>query len=459
LKILIENSSSLTSFLCSLPLVKGLTDLFPEAEICYKTNSQYKEFQEYAPYIHSFVGIEEVMNNDFDIRIDLENWKIKGSALLEENIKKIPTQSKIHLVDKYLAILPSSFQKRSFVLKETLAGFEKIKEVKNTHYDLVIYPFSQNDSAWRLKEYDLFIRYYLQMNPNKKILVVGLDPHSEMLTQYFSSKDYYQRSVDLRIFDLSAMVSFLRRVSVLVMPASPIKYVISNPETVVIELSDCKTVDPIYKEKSYVIRFERKLINKFVYSEDEIPFDGNEHFLAYFVTSVLDEDLEKMNWLTNSYKEQCIIYNVVISKRLGLRTKPMEWSRASMVAYLAATVDRLIFHNVKESLESENFYYDLHDDTELSQDQIIYELAAIHKEVKKLKAFFERENAFSHYLKLKNYDVKRFEGILIKSILDHCPEGQFYAQLVKADRFLTDILNVSSQKLLENMSMTSDFYS
>lgn len=462
----------------SLPFVKGLTGAYPEAEIFMISKSHFNKMKEFAPYIHYFIEDQSsVQDLNFDLVIDLENLS-NNKSTEKLNFDQIYACESFHYVDKLLSCLPKKHQRRHLNLSETVAGFEEMKKFvmksSKKDFDVILYPFSQEEgSAWELKDFDMFIMYFFKMNPKKKILLLALESQREEIEEFLKDKAYPEDLIKLKICSLDCALSLLKRTSFVITANSPMKFLSTNPETTLVEL-DFNNVDfdkkCSYRANSYIVNFKQQVRNKLVYTTNELVFDNNPHFFAYIVTSILDEDEEKLRWFAEKYSYLADIYKTSIAPDIGFRLVPVHWGQKSIAKSLINIAYRLHVLQVNNPKHAEEFYFNIHDDSELTQDHIMYDLTTVQREIQKLIQFFKSETHFATALKIENNGQDKLDDFILQEILDQSLGGEIdekpsvvkefiIAKLLVNLFFIRQVMNVSGQKLLESLPMTAVYYS
>ena len=477
-RILIRGNDELDKFIMSLPFIKGLTRVYPEAEIFVISKPHFSKMKEFAPYIHFFLedqsAIEEL---HFEIVLDLQNLSNnKNTKLL--NFDCLYSHEKFHYVDRLLSILPQEEQRKVLHLSETVNGFEEMKrfamKAKTRSFDVVIYPFSHDTAkSWSLDDFNMLLTYFFKMNPGKKVLVLGLESQEEELLKYIENGHYPKESVTFKSCSLDGALSILKKSSFVVTAQSPMKFLACNPETTLIEINfneDDFEQKCAYRSNSYVINFKKKVRNKFIYSTNELVFDNNAHYLSYVLTAILDEDEEKLRWFAEKYDELAGLYRSEVHPDLGFQLMPVNWSQKNISSSLIKISHKLQVLQVANPKFAEGFYYNIHDNSELSQEQIIYDLGVIQKELEKLIQFFKSENKFETAMKMESSGSEKLDDYIVKTLIDHeltsvLDEKLSYVNECVADKllvnlfFIRQVMNVSGLKILENLPMTAVYYS
>lgn len=478
MKILIRGNNELDKFIMGLPFIKGLTGVYPEAEIFMISKPHFSKMQEFAPYVHHFLEDQSLIEDiQFELVIDLQELSHNKSNeyLAFENIY---CYEKFHYVDQLLSVLPIEHQRRALHLSETVKGFEEMKKFvmkeKTKNFDVVLYPFTHDSSkSWSHDDFNMFLMYFSKMNPGKKVLLLGLDSHEEELRKFKESAHFPKESLTIKTCSLDGVLSILKKSSFVITAQSPMKFLACNPETTLIEVNfkDAQFEQKCaYRNNSFVINFKKKVHNKFIYSSDELVFDNNPHFLSYVITSILDEDEEKLRWFAEKYKDLAGVYRTIIHPDLGCQLSPVYWGQKTIAGSLVKLAHKLQVLQKGGAKFAEDFYYDIHDNSELSQDQIIYDLSAIQREIEKLIKFFKSETHFTTAIKIENNSGEKLDDHILKivvelelqDVLDERPSfvnEKIVEKLLVNLFFIRQVMNVSGQKLLENLPMTGVYYS
>ncbi len=467
MRILIRGFAELDQFMMSLPYLKGVATLYPTSEIFMMTSAEVSELKELAPYVHHFIEDQStVADVSFDKVIDLE--KIGKDQLSE--------YSGLHCTDAFLEMLPRNVQNRSLILKESLKGFDEVKRFAsrvNSNFDVVIYPFCrQNEFAWSIEDFYLFVSYFFSMNPGKKVLFAALESQREQVESFFSQKRFPKDLLDVGFFSVCGLHSVLRRSSFAVMGDTPFKHLVTNPETTLIEMAfnDSEYANKVaYRSGSYVLNFKKKFRNRFIYQSNELAFDNSAHFAAYIMTSIFDEDEEKLRWFAEKYVSNVDITKTKIDQEIGLQVMPIYWGLHNIANTLVKTSYRLQTFKINDSKFAEEFYNNIFDESDISQEQIMYDLSTTQREIEKLIQFFKSENHFATAMKIENRFEQNLENLLLKAVLDQGPDvlddkpslvsEYIVDKLVLNLFFIRQVMNVSGQKLLESLPMTATYYS
>jgi hypothetical protein len=434
--------------------------------------------KEFAPYIHHFIENQSSVEDlHFDMVIDLErlsNNKSTGKL----NFDQIYGYENFHYVDKLLACLPKKHQRRHLNLSETVTGFEEMKKFvmksSKKDFDVVLYPFSQEEGrTWELKDFDMFLQYFFKMNPERKVLLLALESQREQIENFLKNKSYPKDLVKLKICTLDCALSLLKRTSFVITSNSPMKFLTTNPETTLVELN-FNDVDfdkkCSYRANSYIVNFKQQVRNKLVYTTNELVFDNNPHFFAYIVTSILDEDEEKLRWFAEKYDYLADIYKTSIAADIGLKLIPVSWGQKTIAKSMINISHKLHVLQVNNPKHAEEFYFNIHDDSELTQDQILYDLGMVQKEIQKLIKFFKSETHFATAMKLENNGKAKLDDFILQEILDQSLGDEMDEKPSVVREFILDklllnlffirqVMNVSGQKLLESLPMTAAYYS
>lgn len=477
-KILIRGNIELDKFIMSLPFVKGLTGIYPHAEIFMISKPHFSKMKEFAPYIHHFIEDQSTVEDiHFDRVIDLQNISNNKSTELL-NFDQAYAFEGFHHTDRLLACLPRKFQRRVLNLSETVQGFEEMKSFAmksaNREFDVVLYPFSQDiQNSWKLEDFHMFIMYFFKMNPGKKILLLALDSQKNEIEAFLKDKPYPEDLVKLKVCSLDGALSILKKSSFVIIANSPMKFLAVNKETTLVEINfnesdfDKKCA---YRSNSYIINFKKKLRNKFIYTSNELVFDNNAHYFSYVITSILDEDEEKLRWFAENYSDLADIYKSEISNEIGFKLIPIYWSQKNIAKALINISNKLQTLQVNNPKHSEEFYYNVHDESELTQDQIMYDLGVVQKEIEKLIKTFRTESHFAIALKIENNTGEKLDDYILKEVLDHTLPDVLDEKPSKMNEliiekllvnlfFIRQVMNVSGQKLLESLPMTATYYS
>ena len=483
MRILIRGNTELDKFIMSLPFIKGLTGVYPDAEVFVISKPHFGKMKEFAPYIHHFIEDQATVESiHFDTVIDLENLS-NNKNTDKLNFDQIYICDNFHYTDKLLSCLPKKHQRRNLNLSETVDGFEEFKKFamksEKKDFDVILYPFSQtsegisSDKSWKLEDFHLFVSYFFKMNPGKKILLLSLESQRKEIEAFMKDKPYPEELLTLKICSLDAALSLLKRSSFVITANSPMKFLAINPETTLVEINfndsgfDKKCS---YRSNSYLINFKKKVRNKFIYTTNELVFDNSAHFFSYVVTSILDEDEEKLRWFAEKYSDLADIYRTEVSSDIGLKLTPIFWSQKNIAKSLIELSHKLQVLQINNPKYSEDFYYSIHDESELSQDQIIYDLGTVQKEIEKLVKFFRTENHFSTALKIENNSGEKLDDFILREVLDQSlgleldekpskVNDYVSERLVVNLFFIRQVMNVSGQKLLESLPMTAEYYS
>ncbi len=478
MRILIRGNTELDKFIMSLPFVKGLTGVYPHAEIFMISKPHFSKMKEFAPYIHQFVEDQSTINDIyFDTVIDLENLA-NNKSTDKLNFDQIYSHECFHYADKLLACLPKKYQRRRLNLSETVQGFEEMKNfaMKSTNkdFDVVMYPFSHDSQkSWKLEDFHMFIMYFFKMNPGKKILLLALESQKTEMESFLKDKPYPEDLVKVKICSLDGALSILKKSSFVITANSPMKFLTVNPETTLVEINFNETdfeKKCAYRPNSYVLNFKKKVRNKFIYTTNELVFDNNAHYFAYVVTSILDEDEEKLRWFAEKYADLADIYKTDISSEIGFKLTPIYWGQKNIAKTLVNISHKLETLQVNNPKHSEEFYYNIHDESELTQDRIIYDLGTVQKEIEKLIKTFRTETHFAIAIKIENNSGEKLDDYILKEILDQSLAGAIDEKPSKMNElivekllvnlfFIRQVMNVSGQKLLESLPMTATYYS
>jgi hypothetical protein len=467
----------------SLPFIKGLTGVYPDAEIFMISKPHFRKMQEFAPYIHHFIEDETMISGvTFDFTVDLENLA-NNISTDKVNFDQVQAYKNFHYSDTLLACLPKKHQTRSLNLSETLDGFEEMKsfamKTAKKDFDVVLYPFSNLTDkesfgkSWKLEDFHMFIMYFFKMNPGKKILLLALESQRKEITQFLKDKPYPEDLVKVKICTIDCALSVLKRSSFVITANSPMKFLTTNPETTLVEINfndedfenKCS-----YRGNSYVINFKKQVRNKFIYTSNELAFDNNAHFFSYVITSILDGDEEKLRWFAEKYTDLADIYKTTVSQEIGFKLLPIYWGQKSISKSLVNISHKLQVLQVNNPKHSEEFYYGVHDDSDLTQDQIMYDLGAVQKEIERLIKYFRTETHFAIAIKIENNEGDKLGDYILQQILDQSLESVKDERPSKMNEliiekllvnlfFIRQVMNVSGQKLLESLPMTGVYYS
>src|SRR5690606_19746051 len=138
-------------------------------------------------------------------------------------------------------------------------------------------------------------------------------------------------------FSLCGLHSVLKRSSFVVMGNTSLKHLVTNPETTLIEMAfnDSEFAkETSYRSGSYILNFKKKFKNRFIYSTNELVFDNSAHFAAYIMTSIFDEDEEKLRWFAEKYVDNVDISKTQIDTEVGLQLTPVYWEKRSIAKRL-----------------------------------------------------------------------------------------------------------------------------
>lgn len=478
MKILIRGNLELDKFIMSLPFIKGLTGVYPQAEVFMISKPHFSKMQEFAPYIHQFVEDESTVEGiQFDRVINLENLASNKSCE-HINFDQVYVHEGFHYADKLLACLPKKYQRRVLNLSETVKGFEEMKNFamksSNKDCDVILYPFSHiPEKSWSPEDFHMFVMYFFKMNPGKKILLLGLESQKQELDAYMKGSRYPEELLRVKICSLDGMLSILKKSSFVITANSPMKFLVNNPATTLVEINfneEDFAQKCSYRANSFVINFKKKLRNKFIYTTNELVFDNNPHFFSYVVTSILDEDEEKLRWFAEKYSDLADIYRTDINQDIGFKLIPVYWSQKNIAKSLVATAYRLQVLQINNPKFAEELYYNIHDESDFTQDQIIYDLGVVQKEIEKLIKYFRTETHFAIAMKIENNSGEKLDDHILKEVLDQSLESVMDERPSKMNEliiekllvnlfFIRQVMNVSGQKLLESLPMTAAYYS
>lgn len=478
LRILIRGNTDLDKFIMSLPFIKGLTGVYPHAELFMLSKPHFSKMKEFAPYIHQFIEDQSTIEDlHFDKVIDLENLA-NNTSTEKINFDQIYAYESFHYTDKLLACLPKKFQRRVLHLSETVKGFEEMKSFamksSNKDFDVVLYPFSHDSkSIWSQEDFNMFIMYFFKMNPGKKILLLGLESQKNEVEAYVKESRYPEDLLKVKICSLDGALSILKKSSFVITANSPMKFLANNPETTLVEINfneEGFEKKCAYRSNSYIVNFKKRVRNKFIYTTNELVFDNNAHFFSYVVTSILDEDEEKLRWFAEKYADLADLYKTEVSHEIGFKVCPIHWGQKNIARSLIQTAHKLQVLQVNNPKHAEELYYNIHDDSELTQDQIIYDLGVVQKEIEKLIKFFRSENYFAAAMKIENNTGEKLDDHILKVILDQSlvdvmddkpsrMNEHIIEKLLVNLFFIRQVMNVSGQKLLESLPMTAAYYS
>lgn len=454
--------------------------MYPTSEIFMMANSELAGLKELTPYVHHFIEDQSTIENlNFDKVIDLKQLENNGNTP-SLAFGRVSECASLHTTDALLEVLPKNARRRRVVLKESIKGFEEMKQFAkkpSAHVDVVIYPFSVGNSKsteapWSLNDFYLFISYFFSMNPGKRVLLAGLESQREELEGFLADKRFPEDLLKVGFFSVCGLHSVLKRTSFVVMGDTPLKHLVTNPETTLIEMAFNESEFEkrvCYRTGSYILNFKKKFRNRFIYRSDELAFDNSAHFAAYIMTSIFDEDEEKLRWFAEKYVDNVDISKTRIDSEMGLQLVPSFWGKNNIAKSLIETSQRLELLNLKGPRFSEEFYNCVFDESDISQDQIMYDLCGVQRELEKLIPVFKLENHFATAMKIENRFESTLEGSILKALLDQGPaimdekpsrvSEYITEKLVQNLFFIRQVMNVSGQKLLENLPMTVSYYS
>ncbi len=438
-------------FLVGLPFVRGISDLYPLDKIHIKKNDISINFQKHCPFVHL---LEDPSIEKYDIVIDIRERRVisktDGPVLFSQE-DHIPQ----HDIDKLLGAIPNHVRRRKIYLKETEKGIRDLSLISDREFDVAIYPFIENKNVdQQIKNCQNFISHLLQMNKNHKVCIVGFEEHGESLK---AIREQFKNDVRIQTeaCNLEQMFSLLNRSAYVLCGDTFIKHLVQNEDTILIEVvgQNFKTFkDSSYKENNILIRFKKNIETKLVYTYDEIIFNNNSHLLAYIVTAILDEDSEKLQWFAEKYAAITEIFKVKIDGTIGIRHLPIYWSAHNILRVLMETSMRMRATGISSSHLAEEFYFFIHDDSDFSQERILDELGNIQKFLEQVVIFFKKSSDFEKQAKIRNREVNSLWDAIFVST-------QEVDEVVCALFFIRQVINVSGQKLLENLPMTVPYYS
>ncbi len=489
MKLLVTCFGGLDDIMVSLPFIKGLQDLFPHSEITLASYSKFSKIPRVAPYIHQFIADEsstdfykkESMLFEYDQIIDID--KLLTGALdsdlakfLKSDISHFLSINYLHKIEVLMRYIPENIRRLNFHLQESVRGYEKAKEIFNEEYDIVIYPFEKSKttitSVYNLK---FFLSYFSQMNPGKKILLIGFKHQQEALDAVIAETQS-EKVVASAIVDIESALSLIKKAKYFIVGDSPIKYLACQSAVTVFDLHqdfDAIRTKGVYKEGSYCLSLNEKPLQKIVYSSDEFVFENNAHFLSYFVTSVIDNDFEKILLLTEGYQFNSKVYKSSLHPHFGWRCVPVFWDKSSFKEFLAYNALKYShFEQIPEIFE--NVYDHAMEDSDYSFERAFYETSDYLNQIIHVREIMTNDSTFGIFLKLQdlednknynqivrimaeylNFDIHEERSTLkIEELQKRLPRVR--AGLKDIQRFLNQFKIYASQKILESFDSVSD---
>lgn len=487
MKLIATSFGDLEEVMLTLPFLKSLQDIFPHADITLASYSKYEKISKIAPYIHNFISAaskeefyaQSSMLFEYDQIIDLD--KLFSGVIdqdlisfLKSDVSHFDRSEHQHKAELLLRYIPKSIRRLAFHLQESLSGYEKAKNILKEEYDLIIYPFDKNKTKTAYNV-PLLVSYFLNMNPGKKILLIGFRHQQDALSK-LATECKGSESVSTAMVDLESCLSLLKKAKHFVVGNSPLKHLASQSHAVVYDIhTSLQSIQTsgIYKDQSYCLFLNEKPIQKLVYSSDEFVFENNAHFLAYFITSVMDNDYEKMLLLTEGYQVHSKIYKTSLNRPYGWRCVPLFWNKESFKEFLAYNSLRYLEYESHPEI-FENVYDHIMEDSDYSYDRVFYETSSYLNQIVHLRDIMSKDSTFGIFLKLQEFeshpDYKKIIQIMaqymnfdihsdtatlkieeLQALLPQVRKG-----LKDIQKFLNEFKIYASQKILESFDSTGD---
>ncbi len=489
MKLIVTSFGDLEDLMLALPFIKGLQDMYPQSDITLASFPKFEKISKIAPYVHNFVSCdtrdELYQNNsflfEFDQIIDLDKL-YQGevdkdlAVFLKSDIKAMTTGSCPHKAEILLRYIPKQIRRLSFHLQESLAGYERAKAVLSQECDLVIYPFEKNKNIKSITyNLNLFLKYFMNMNPGKKVLLIGFRHQQESLAKIIEEMNAGEAVLSAAV-DLESCLSLLKKAKHFIVGNSPLKHLASQSQAVVYDIhSSMESIQEtgIYKDQSYCLFLNEKPLQKIVYRADEFVFENNAHFLAYFVTSVIDNDYEKMLLLTEGYQVHSKVYKTSLNRPYGWRSVPLFWNKDSFKEFIA--YNALRFSSFDDHPEIfENVYDHIMEDSDYSYDRIFYETSSYLNQIVTTRDILSKDSTFGIFIKLQeleshieyrkilqvmaqylDFDIHSDTSALkIEDLQRKLPKVR--TGLKDIQKFLNEFKIYASQKILESFDSTGD---